>query len=250
MKIFAVHYDVGLSRVTVNGADVTNVQHLTVCGDNSAEIRVTPSAPTARVSINGVAQNPRRVNLPRYGDNTITITVTVENVVSADYTRTIYRSVPASVAFYNRFDDVLTVPVHIEGIGTVHSVEWYHNGNRLNRSADKGYLEMKEAGVYYALLNGSIRTCEVTKLQATYSPTMSVYPNPAVAGQKITVSIVGSDEELQNARLQMISIDGRLLQTLPVTGKTIQVTAPPVSGVVVLKLISETGDKEAKVVIK
>jgi len=221
------------------------------CGANSVEVNVSAD-PYATVSINGVRQNPYRVNLPKYGDNAIPIIVTAQNGNTATYTLTVHRSVPVPVAFYDRFTDVLTVPVRVAGIDeAITSVEWYHNGNRLDRDSGKGYLEMIEAGVYYALLNGSIRTCEVIKTDSRSATAMTVYPNPVERNQVISIEIDTPDGiELRDARLQLHGIDGRLLKTVPVAGNTIQIAAPDYKGFVVIKLISNSSNEEIKLIIK
>ena len=228
------------------------------CGANSVEVNVHTDQPSA-VSIHGVQQNPRQVALPNYGDNAFTITVGDDT-----YTLTVHKSIPPPVAFYDRFDDVLTVPVFVEGIGVVNSVEWFHNGVKMDRNSTKGYVEMKEEGAYYALLNSQYRTCEVIRTRNN-TLSMSVFPNPVSAGGEITVNIepdlmsqwTNTQSQLTNlqsplldARLQIHSIDGRLLKTLPVTETKFKLTAPALSGVAVLKLITKTGNKEVKLIVK
>ena len=221
------------------------------CGANSADVTVNTDQP-ATVIINNVQQNPCKVDLPNYGDNTFHITVTSLKGNSETFTLTVYKSVPVEIAFYDRFRNVLTVPEDVEGIiGAVNSVEWYHNGVRLDRDSGKGYLEMKEAGVYYALLNGQFRTCEVNWQQNRSSLAISVYPNPVDVNRVLTVAIENAEEgELRNAQLQFHGMDGRLLQTVPVTGNIMQVTTPVYTGVMVLKLVSSIGNKEVKLIVK
>ena len=216
------------------------------CGAGSVDVRVNTDWP-AMVRINGVQQNPQRVNLPNYGDNIFTVTVNATD----EYTLTVHRSVPVEVAFYDRFRDVLTVPVQVEGIaGAVSSVEWYHNGVRLDRDPAKGYLEMTEPGAYHALLNGRFRTCEVIKSDTRSASTMTVYPNPAAACQEVTININCAESELQGARLQMHGLDGRLLKTLPVSGVNFKAALPDYSGVIVVKLIYANGNEEVKLIVR
>jgi hypothetical protein len=246
--------DASVSQLEVDGSIAersgNSFNIFSPCGANSVDIRVTADR-YATVKINNVQQNPLRVSLPNYGNNTFTINVTAQTGNSQNYTLTVYRSVPTDVAFFDRFKDVLTVPEYVEGIGAVNSVEWYHNDALMNRNPAKGYVEMKEAGVYYALLNGQFRTCEVIKTRSTEALTMSVYPNPVKANQEVTVYIgnLAGDEETQ---LQMHSIDGRLLKTLPVENSQneIKVIAPAYTGIVVLKLISNAGNQETKLIVK
>ena len=246
--------DASVSRLEVDGVSSersgNNFNILAQCGASSVNINVTADR-FATVKINNIQQNPLRVNLSNYGNNTFSIQVTAQTGNSETYTLTIYRSVPTDVAFFDRFKDVLTVPVYMEGIGAVSSVEWYHNGSLMQRSPSKGYVEMKEAGAYYALLNGQFRTCEVIKTRSASSSMMSVYPNPVVANQEITVYFENPVDS-EEAQLQILSIDGRLLKTLPVDSnqQKIKVTAPAYSGLVVLKMVSSTVNQEIKLIIK
>ena len=219
------------------------------CGEDSIEVSVTTDA-FATVHINSYPLNPRKIYLPNYGDNTIYITVTSQSGDTESYTLTVYKFVPLQVAFFDRFSDILTVPSIIAGIGVVQSVEWYRDGILLGRDPTKGYLDMTEAGVYYAVINGTLRTCEVVKTRSTTALTMTVYPNPVYANQEVTITINRTDDELRNAQLQFHSIEGRMLKTLPVTSAKLKVMTPPHQGVVALKLITNTGNKEVKLIVK
>ena len=247
-----------VSDVVIDGKNVERngdtFYYISPCGSSSVEVGVSTTDRYATVSINNVQQNPYRVSLPNYGENTISIIVTAQDGKSATYILKVYRSVPVEVAFYNRFPDVLTVPVDVEGIaGKITSVEWFHNGVRMDRDPAKGYLEMKETGVYYALLNGQYRTCEVIKSSSSSALTMSVYPNPVETNREITVSFNNlTDSVLRKdyVQLQLHGIDGRLLKTLPVTGNQLKVAVPTNSGVVVVKLITSSGNQELKLIVK
>jgi hypothetical protein len=248
--------DASISSISVDDINTNrsgnNFDVIAPCGANSVEVNVSADR-YATVTINNTTQNPCRVNLPNYGNNTFTINVRAQAGNTETYTLTIYRSIPVEVAFYDRFYDVLTVPVYVEGVGTVNTVEWFHNGVRLDRDTAKGYLETKEAGAYYALLNGQFRTCEVIKTGLKSGLLMSVFPNPVDVYGEVTVVIENpGGEELRNAQLQMHGMDGRLLKTLPVTGNQnkLKVIVPAYPGVVVLKLKSDTGNQEVKLIVK
>jgi len=246
--------DVSITDITIEGISAerngNSFYIQSQCGVNSVDVNVSADLFTT-VTIGGVAQNPRRVDLPDYGENIIQIIVTAQNGDSQEYVLTVNRFVPVEVAFFDRFKNVLTVPLHIEGIASaITSVEWYHNNVRLDRDPAKGYLEMKDAGVYYALLNGKYRTCNYTRTTTSSAVLMSVSPNPADANQEITVNINRNPDELQGARLQLHGINGQLLKTVPVTGAKMRITAPAYSGVVVVKLISDTGNEEVKLIVK
>ena len=239
------------TNIARNGNDFT---YTMPCGSDILTVNVSTDQ-YASVTINGVQQNPRSFALTEYGDNVIPVVVTAQNGTPASYTLTVYRSVPLDIAFYDRFANVLTVPLHIDGLAPVNSVEWYRNGARLDRAPSKGYLEIKEAGTYYALLNGEYRTCEFIQATAPSTLSMSVYPNPAEAGREITVNIENlSQDALTGAQLQLHGIDGRILKTMPVpaTGNPNNVTfaAPGYSGMVVIRLITTTENQEVKLIIK
>ena len=247
--------DVSINDVVVDGKNAARIGNsfsiLAECGANSVDVVITSDALNATASINGIQQNQHSVDLPKYGDNIIQIVITAQYGNTETYLLTVHRSVPVDVAFYNRFADVLTVPATIAGIdGTVSSVEWYHNGVRLDRDPAKGYLEMTGAGAYHALLNGSVRTCEVARSGTRSAMTMSVYPNPANANQEVTISIDSAADRLAGARLQMHSLDGRLLKTVPVSSARFKVTIPDYSGAIVVKLIYKDGNEEVKLIVK
>ncbi|MDR0231546.1 MAG: Ig-like domain repeat protein [Dysgonamonadaceae bacterium] len=224
--------DVSVSEITIDGetADRTgnNFNILAQCGANSVEISVATD-PLATVTINGVPQNPRSVNLTNYGANVITIIVKAQNGDTETYTLTVDKPITADIAFYDRFAGVLIVPVQVEGIGAVNTVEWYLNGVRLDRDPAKGYIEMKEAGSYYALINGTIRTCEV--VQTSYAASsISVYPNP-------TAGAVNVEYEQNIDQIQVFDNFGKLILTP--TEKSFDISHLP-QGVYLIKINGET----------
>jgi len=245
--------DYGITDIFFDGKKAersgNNFHAVAECDVDVAEINVITSI-YATVEINGTAQNPYTLKLTNYGINTVAITVTAQSGKMEYYFLTVNRPIPAGVAYYDRFDGVLTVPLYIEGIGEVNTVEWYCNDMLLDRDPSKGYIETKEAGIYYAVINGDIRTCEVIGNKSAKALNISVYPNPAVSGQHVTVSVSLSAAELEGAKLQIYSIDGRLLQTIPVTGSEMTVTTPAIKSVSIIRLISKSGSKDVKLVIE
>jgi len=231
--------DVSVERITVDGETANrsnnNFSILAQCGNNSVEIDVITADLNAMVAINGVEQNPRIVNLPNYGKNIITITVTSQGGTAATYTLTIDKPVPANIAYYDRFEGVLTVPAQIPGIGMAYSVEWYRNGILLDRDPSKGYIETKEAGRYYALINGTIRTCEIIQLQSHSSiSAISVYPNPTSGELR-----VGSGE-LKVKNVEVFDANGRFVGTYDIrSDETFNISHLP-EGVYLVKINGET----------
>ena len=229
-----------------------NFSIVSPCGANTAEIFISTS-PRAIVTINGIQQNPLTVDLPNYGNNSFTVTITMPNGNSQNYTLSIYRYVTLDVAFFDRFTAVLTVPSNVTGIGAISTVEWYHNNARLDRDQSKGYLEMTATGSYYAILNGQYRTCVVDHINTRSALTLPVYPNPVEAGREATVDLQNfTAGELTDAQIQLHGLDGRLLLKIPVprNQSEIKFVAPGNAGVVVVKLISGKVNQEAKIIVK
>ena len=79
---------------------------------------------------------------------------------------------------------------------------------------------------------------------------MSVYPNPVGINQEFTVNINQNYDELKGTQLQILGIDGRLLRIIPVTDNIMKIAIPAYSGMVVLKLISNNGNEEVKLIVK
>ena len=231
LTVLSVNTSIGEIIVGGENVDISGDNFFIVskCGDNNVEVRVITDQ-FATVEINGVAQNPRTVNLPKYGDNLIAIKVTAQNGNLQNYSLTIYKSVPPEIAYYDRFENVLTVPVQIEGIGTVNSVEWYRNGVRLDRDPTKGYIETKEAGTYYALINGSIRTCEITKT-GTKSLIITAYPNPTDGELKI------NSEGVEIGMIQVFDNFGKLV--LETRENPFNISVLP-SGIYLIKVNEQT----------
>jgi uncharacterized repeat protein (TIGR02543 family) len=215
------------------GATVTVTADTAPTGQQFKQWNITPVV----VFTSGSANTP-----------TAAFTMLAQDVaVSAIYE---YACIPADVAYYDRFVDVLTVPIWVEGIGDVHSIEWYLNGVLLDhRDPAKGYIETKEAGTYHALINGTYRTCGVTRQKSANTLNMSVYPNPAIAGGKVTVSINRNADELQGAYLQMFNMSGRLLKSVSVNGSETSLEVPANAGITVIKLFTKQGNKEVKLII-
>jgi hypothetical protein len=93
----------------------------------------------------------------------------------------------------------------------------------------------------------------VIKSGSASALTMSVYPNPVGANREVTIdfkNITGNALRQGDAQLQLHSIDGRLLKMQPVTANQLKVTVPANSGVVVVKLITNNGMQEVKLIVK
>ena len=109
---------------------------------------------------------------------------------------------------------------------------------------------MKEAGVYHAVINDTIRTCDVLSQSQNKILGMSVFPNPAEVGQNVTVNIICNPEDLEGASLKMFGIDGQLLRTIPVSGNETTFSIPNSKGIAVIKLVSNTINREVKLIVK
>ena len=131
------------------------------------------------------------------------------------------------------------------------SYQWYKNGEKLKGETNQYYHEGGKLleGVFYVVLldnkGHAYRSCDVELWpDGSAAPALSsVYPVPVNTGEPITVEGVGT--------AQILSFSGeRVSAAVPVEGR-VTLTAPPVTGLYYVQVISEEGVMEMhKIIVK
>ncbi|TCN72855.1 fibronectin type III domain-containing protein [Acetobacteroides hydrogenigenes] len=111
-----------------------------------------------------------------------------------------------------KFGSVVLIDNHN---GRFTGYQWYKNGSAIGGATSQFYKDPNGlSGTYYAQLKTAtgqtVNTCsKALSIKKSAQASVSVYPNPARAGQELTVKLSGfADEELQGAVLTVYSTQG------------------------------------------
>ena len=111
-----------------------------------------------------------------------------------------------------KFGSVVLIDNHD---GRFTGYQWYKNGSAIGGATSQFYKDPNGlSGTYYAQLKTAtgqtVNTCsKALSIKKSAQASVSVYPNPARAGQELTVKLSGfADEELQGAVLTVYSTQG------------------------------------------
>ena len=141
------------------------------------------------------------------------------------------------------WDDVL---VFDNSSGNFVSYQWYKNGAAI-AGATKQYYSEDQAlnGSYYAvatLENGTqITTCPLEVSGESVANTLMVVPNPVRGTSEFSVKASFKKEALDQATISIIDLNGRILQTIAVTGEQTTMIAPSQTGIYIVVLTISDG---------
>jgi hypothetical protein len=127
--------------------------------------------------------------------------------------------------------------------------QWYNNGVAVPGDTTSDYTETSSLdGQYYVIATNKdgqqIQSCTLTiKPGAVTSGGISVFPNPANRGAKVTVISNYSGSVLRGAVLQIADFTGRVLQVTTNVQPSMQVTMPSAQGIYVVNLLLANGQK-------
>ncbi|RZS76432.1 hypothetical protein EV199_2317 [Pseudobacter ginsenosidimutans] len=148
-------------------------------------------------------------------------------------------------AIRQQFSDVL---IFDNSSGNYVQWQWYKNGNAIT-GATKAFCSESAAlnGAYHVVVtdrNGnSVEACPLTASGSTAARGIKVNPNPAKAGSTITVTCNYNTSALVGARLLLTTASGSQVQQITNVQPVIQLTLPATSGLYVITLVLQTGEK-------
>ena len=239
--------------------DVDDFYATAACGEEQATIIIIAADPDAVVEINGVAQNPQIVDLPHYGDNHFTITITAPNGNQQSYTLTINKPVPFEQFVVMRWNNTLSVfnnPANNGGYSFV-SCRWFRNGEEFSTAQwwsagpngepiDTEY----EYQVEVITTDGmKLLTCPATiMLRGT---NLKAYPNPAAKGQTLYIEVDVDEELLKGAVIEVYDLSGNRVDYLSVQGRLTPVDIQYNTSIYFFVLRAKDGfTKDFKVIVK
>lgn len=127
--------------------------------------------------------------------------------------------------------------------------QWYKDGQPVPGATDPYYSETPELnGQYYVIATNEsgqqIQSCTLTVTGGAAIPGgIKAHPNPAAAGSLVTVTSNYPSSTLQGAILQVLDINGRVLQQLKNVQPSMQVTMPAETGIYIIDLLLAGGQK-------
>ncbi len=158
--------------------------------------------------------------------------------------------------FRTRWDDVLVVPLKIEGVDGLEEctkVEWYKKisdnySEKIDRLSYKGYLSVKESGSYFVIINDIFRSCLINFILLANAP--QIIPNPSSSNVAATLITGLSEEEMASGiRILLVNAFGNIIDDIKTSTSSVQITTPKNSGI--YNVIIETKDnlKTVKMVV-
>jgi hypothetical protein len=128
--------------------------------------------------------------------------------------------------------------------------QWYKNGTLVSGSTGQYYYENGGLnGSYYAVVKtttgSTLQTCPLLVTPGNRISRLSVFPNPALTGQNVTIKIAFAQSELQGANLTVSNIQGTILQTVQNVTPTMNIRMPLVQGIYVVRLKLSNGSSVA-----
>jgi hypothetical protein len=127
--------------------------------------------------------------------------------------------------------------------------QWYKDGGAIPGATNPYYSETPTLnGQYYVVATNKagheIQSCTVSITgSAALAGGIKVQPNPVKAGTKITVICNYPGPALQGAVLQLVDINGKVRQQLTAVQPSVQVTAPSETGIYIVNLLLQGGQK-------
>jgi hypothetical protein len=127
--------------------------------------------------------------------------------------------------------------------------QWYKNGSAVSGATSPYYSETPTlSGQYYVIATDKdghkVQTCPLNVTgNGAVTGGIKVVPNPASAGQAVSVTCNYTATALQGARLQVLNISGIVVQTLTNVQPSMQVNMPTTRGIYVLSLVLSNGQK-------
>jgi hypothetical protein len=127
--------------------------------------------------------------------------------------------------------------------------QWYKNGDSIPGATQPYYSESPSLnGQFYVVATNKdgeqIQTCTLTISGDSVIPgSIKVYPNPAKAGTQATLTSNYSAAALQGAILELIDINGRVIQQQTNVQSAMPLTMPAQSGIYIIDLLLKGGQK-------
>ena len=168
------------------------------------------------VAINGIYQNPRAVDLTKYGENVFTIIITAPNGDTQEYVLVIIRYY--ETVFFE-YPDVPTISCNplTNGGFVFTGFQWYRDG-ALIPDAKNPYYKINDNATYYCELtlnDGSkIRTIDIRSQTLRSSDVLTAFPNPTQGKVTIQQSLNGGLSQTEpsgNAKIQVFDAHGALV---------------------------------------
>ncbi|MDJ1468945.1 MBG domain-containing protein [Xanthocytophaga flava] len=133
--------------------------------------------------------------------------------------------------------------------GNYVSWQWYKNGSAVSGATEDFYSETSALnGSYYVLAtdkNGNtVQSCALVLTgSSTVASGIKVYPNPSRPGETVTITCNYTDAALQGAKLTITNLVGNVAQQITSIKQENQVTMPLASGIYIITLILNDGQK-------
>jgi hypothetical protein len=238
-----------LQTVTVEDktAPIVVTKNITVQLDASSNITITPAdvnnGSTDNCGIALLELDKLTFNCSNVGVNTVTLKVTDRNgnVATATATVTVENSRPNLIR--KHFENVIFFD---NSSNSFKAYSWYKNGVLVVGQNSQYFKDIAALnGTYYAVgtrLDGSL----VTSCPLVFSPSieqdfLKIAPNPVKANGSYQLTTNVAAAKLLNARVTVVSILGAVLTDKVIDKNTVELIAPSVEGIYIVKMTLTNG---------
>ncbi|MDR0667548.1 MAG: YDG domain-containing protein, partial [Prevotellaceae bacterium] len=256
--------DATITRITNTTYNTIDNTYVVECGKNTATVYVHTNNPAALVIYNGIVAIGHQfdIDVSRPGMWTETFTVsTPDSSAQQSFTITFVKWFDIDLTddaciIKEKWNNTLLVNNNPASNGNYEftTYAWFKDnmpiGNEQSYSAGDAPTDRLDPNAYYYVMldtrdGRSLRTCPfhpLVQLMPVSSPlaNISVYPNPASAGQPVQVTTTIPVEQLRNAYIDVYSMTGRRMSTRQMSDNVTSITIPAETGIYVLKVRTAT----------
>ena len=238
--------------ITLASQHITWTQSLLVGCDNTTQVQLTAAA-SSGLPVTYTVADP---TVATVSGNVLTLLHPGTTVVSATQAGDADHTAAPAVADTVFYQPASLIRQHWNDAiffdnssGDYVGWQWYKDGSAVPGATSPDYTETPSLnGQYYVIATNKdsqrVQTCILTITpEAAIPGGIKVFPNPAAAGAKVTITCNFSGSALQGAVLQITDINGKVRQRIATVQPSMQITLPAETGTYIISLLLASGQK-------
>lgn len=259
-----------ITNTTYNPVDNT---YTIECGKTTATVQVNTVNPAALVIHNGTILPSKQFHIDASTPGSWTETFTVstpDSTIQQTYTITLVKWFTIDLTddaciIKEKWNNTLLINNNPASNGNYHftTYAWFKDniliGNDQSYSAGNAPTDRLDPNAYYYATmdtrdGQSLRTCPfhplMIPLPAPAAPlTLSIYPNPASAGQPVQVNTNIPPDQLTNATIDIYNITGRRITSQRMTSAITTINMPVETGLYIVKVKTMTTETTITIIV-
>ena len=238
-----------LQTVTVEDkvAPIVLTKNITIQLDASSNATINVAAinngSTDNCEISLMELDKTTFNCANVGENTVTLKVTDRSGNTSTRTATV-TVVNSQLNFIRRhFDDVIFFD---NSSNSFKGYSWYKNGVLVSGQTAQYFKDSASLnGTYYAIatkFDGTVvTTCPLTFSPSVEQEFLKIAPNPVTTNSSYQINTNVNSAKIQNARVMVFNLLGTMISNQVINTNTVEMVAPGVEGVYIVKLTLANG---------